>query len=775
MKKLRFLSVMLVAALLASVICNTSAFATATPEWAADNVRNTVAKAPTGANLPAKYDLRDEGVVPPVRFQNPWGTCWAFGGTAAAEISILSSLGLTAKETNLDLSERHIAYFSHRPVTKAENASQAGEGLYISGDAKNKEFSGGDLGLFTTIYSQGVGPVSESLFPYRGKNAVYVADSYQYSSDDDWSIPETNENGQSNRLINGGFVLKDGNVLPEYWVADKNDLNNTEISVSAQTAIKQELLNGRGVSFGYWADQSGKYASSDKDKGMLYAQYCGEDVGHDHAVCIVGYDDTYSASNFTHTKDRIGNQITDADGKELSDEDAEVLTTPPGDGAWIVKNSWGSETDATIDDLGNEINYMPYGLKNSEGKATGYFYLSYYDKTITNAETFTFSSNLADSDEFAVLQYDYMPSLSVRATMQPSEEVMSSSNTFNVDQNVLLKSVSTSTNEANMRVTFAIYKLNDNATNPTDGTKLRQFSENFQYGGFHRVDLNNPLKLARGERFSIISTASVVDSDGKRKYNVSANLNLSEEIAKPKAQKEDSGDIEKDTGADAVFDYAKSVINEGESYLYNNGKWYDWKGVVANLTADCAAYQDACIDNFSIKAYVVPSYTDISTCTFDSIAAQTYTGKAITPAVTVKDGSSELTSGNDYTVEYKNNTNAGTAAVTVKGSGLYTGSKSITFKINKAANPVKVTSKKTVTASSGKKTTIKKAVTVKSAQGTVTYKTNNKKVTVKEGTMTVAKGLKEGKTIAVKVTVIAKGTKNYKSKTVSKTIIIKVK
>lgn len=25
--------------------------------------------------LPAKYDLRDFGVVTPVKFQNPWGTC----------------------------------------------------------------------------------------------------------------------------------------------------------------------------------------------------------------------------------------------------------------------------------------------------------------------------------------------------------------------------------------------------------------------------------------------------------------------------------------------------------------------------------------------------------------------------------------------------------------------------------------------------------------------------------------------------------------------------
>ena len=60
-------------------------------------------------------------------------------------------------------------------------------------------------------------------------------------------------------------------------------------------------------------------------------------------------------------------------------------------------------------------------------------------------------------------------------------------------------------------------------------------------------------------------------------------------------------------------------------------------------------------------------------------------------------------------------------------------------------------------------------------QGSVTYKTNNKKVTVKSGTMTVAKGLKKGKTYKVKITVTAKGNNNYKSQKVVKTIKIKVK
>ncbi|EFI72904.1 hypothetical protein PBR_0402 [Segatella baroniae B14] len=65
------------------------------------------------------------------------------------------------------------------------------------------------------------------------------------------------------------------------------------------------------------------------------------------------------------------------------------------------------------------------------------------------------------------------------------------------------------------------------------------------------------------------------------------------------------------------------------------------------------------------------------------IAGQTYTGEAISPVITVKDGETTLNPGIDYTVTYENNVNLGTASVkvtAVEGSN-YSGTASSSFTI----------------------------------------------------------------------------------------------
>ena len=63
------------------------------------------------------------------------------------------------------------------------------------------------------------------------------------------------------------------------------------------------------------------------------------------------------------------------------------------------------------------------------------------------------------------------------------------------------------------------------------------------------------------------------------------------------------------------------------------------------------------------------------------ITDQTWTGAALTPAPTVRLGSYTLRAGVDYTVSYANNTDVGTATVTVCGEGNWVGRKSTTFKV----------------------------------------------------------------------------------------------
>ncbi len=80
-----------------------------------------------------------------------------------------------------------------------------------------------------------------------------------------------------------------------------------------------------------------------------------------------------------------------------------------------------------------------------------------------------------------------------------------------------------------------------------------------------------------------------------------------------------------------------------------------------------------------------PDPVDMKGAKVAAISEQTYTGSAITPAVTVTLDGKTLVSGTDYTVSYSNNVNEGTATVTVTGKGAYTGTATTTFVIKKAA------------------------------------------------------------------------------------------
>ena len=126
---------------------------------------------------------------------------------------------------------------------------------------------------------------------------------------------------------------------------------------------------------------------------------------------------------------------------------------------------------------------------------------------------------------------------------------------------------------------------------------------------------------------------------------------------------EGSGDAlltwDEDTVEGYSQDEVQAMLDEGVAYLYSLGEEAD--------------------ELVQLTDYI--SFTDISSASVSAIDAQTYTGSAIEPAVTVTLDGTTLVEGTDYTVEYANNVEVGTATVTITGAGDYIGSLSASFEI----------------------------------------------------------------------------------------------
>lgn len=121
------------------------------------------------------------------------------------------------------------------------------------------------------------------------------------------------------------------------------------------------------------------------------------------------------------------------------------------------------------------------------------------------------------------------------------------------------------------------------------------------------------------------------------------------------------------------------VLTEGTDYTvaYEN-----------NLNAGVAKLTITGKGNYSGSKEIVFNILrkSIMRCTFSTVADQIYTGKDITPEVSVSDGATTLKKGTDYTLMYSNNRKAGVASVIIAGKGNYTVTKTIRFKIK--AGPI---------------------------------------------------------------------------------------
>lgn len=141
----------------------------------------------------------------------------------------------------------------------------------------------------------------------------------------------------------------------------------------------------------------------------------------------------------------------------------------------------------------------------------------------------------------------------------------------------------------------------------------------------------------------------------------------------------------------------------------------------------------------------------------------TYDGKAKTPTVTIKNDTATLIKDTDYTVEYSNNINAGTATVTVTGIGNYTGILTKTFIINKAQQTVNATiSSNTLDIGDTSEITA-------SGQGTISYISSNTNVATVNNSGIVT-GISAG---TATITVTATGNNNYNEASKTFTVLVK--
>ena len=138
--------------------------------------------------------------------------------------------------------------------------------------------------------------------------------------------------------------------------------------------------------------------------------------------------------------------------------------------------------------------------------------------------------------------------------------------------------------------------------------------------------------------------------------------------------------ISRDKQAKVIYGVTRDEYQREVTGEHTFGDWT----VVAEPTYSSAGLKEHTCEVCGITAEEeIPALprTDISKAAVTGISTKNYTGKDITPSLTVNIGSQTLTEGTDYTLSYKDNKAIGTATVTITGEGVYTGSVSKTFTI----------------------------------------------------------------------------------------------
>lgn len=246
-------------------------------EFTAKLVRSPRAR----STVPAKYDARDEGYLPAIRNQGSWGACWSFSLSGAMEVSMIRDMGAAAD--NVDLSERHLAYFGFN--TGYDTLDNANGDTMTSPASYYLDNGGNDIRGVVRLMNWNGGAV-EADYPYPGN-----------------TLPDALER----------TTAQDAAVYLEN--AYRFDFANAENKAEAIEVVKKMIMDYGAVSWSYYND----FEYFNKNDIKSYYNYVGGtgSAKTNHAIMAVGWDDHYAKENF-------------ADGHQ-----------PENDGAWIIRNSWG--------------------------------------------------------------------------------------------------------------------------------------------------------------------------------------------------------------------------------------------------------------------------------------------------------------------------------------------------------------------------------------------------------------------------------------------------
>jgi len=220
--------------------------------------------------------------------------------------------------------------------------------------------------------------------------------------------------------------------------------NKTEDSISQfnPNNIKSALMTHGAVAIGMnYSDDPGCY---NETTSAYY--YAGEESAN-HEVNIVGWNDDFPRENFS--------------------------TEPGGDGAWIVRNSWG----------------------DSWGDG-GYFYISYYDQALDDGVALV----VEDVNNYDTI-YQYDP-LGWIKSYGAGERAMFA-NMFTATQSGSLKAISFYAPTDSTQYTINVY--NNCQSTPDSGEKgASPQSGTITAAGYHTIVLDNPVSLNSNEVFSVV-------------------------------------------------------------------------------------------------------------------------------------------------------------------------------------------------------------------------------------------------------------------------------